>query len=219
MKVHDRPTILTNTLTRLLLLSIQNSQQCGGSSASSLVVGIAGEAKLGDHQVGEAEWHEAIDLCQPVQTVGSLKEVFWTVPHTLIPTAGILFQVAKVHGFDKDPRRFLNAACGVFPQIQGDSKVRGNVVTILCFVHQRMHFLRLVLEELQVAAVEEGSTNQHHGVSAASGPGYKNTKSNKWPKRCSICGALKERHDLLVPSRCFWVLQFKAAITVDSSWC
>lgn len=159
MRIHDRPTFFTNTFTRWLPLSIQNSQQCGGSSASSLVVCIAGEAKLGDHQVGEAEWHKAIDLCQPVQTVGSLKEVFWTVPHTLIPTASILFQVAEVHGLDKDPRRFLNAACEVFPQIQGDGKVCGNVVTILRLVHQRVHLLRLVLEELQVAAVEEGSTN------------------------------------------------------------
>lgn len=123
------------------------------------MVGVAGEAKLGDHQVGEAEWHEAIDLRQPVHTVGPLKKVFRTMPHTLVPAPGVLFQVAEVYRFDKDPRGFVNLAYRVFPQIQRYSKVHGNVVTILCFVHQRMHCFRLVLEELQVAAVEEGSTN------------------------------------------------------------
>lgn len=152
-------------LTRLLpesdFFPLQNSQRCGTSSASALVVGIAGEAKLGNHQVGVAQWHEAVDLRQPVQTVGSLKKVFRTMPHTLVPTAGILLQVAEVHRFDKDPRGFVNAACRLrlSPQIQRYCKVCGNVVAILCFVHQRVHGSRLVLEELQVAAMEEGSTN------------------------------------------------------------
>lgn len=82
---------------------IQKIQWCHVYSGSAHVIGIVGESKLGNHQVGEAERHEAINFCQPVQTVGSLKEVFRTVPHTLVPTAGFLFQVAEIHGFYKDP--------------------------------------------------------------------------------------------------------------------
>lgn len=160
---HSTPeaTVKLQTEVAVCPHSIQDSQQCDSSSASTLVVGIGREAKLGDHQVGEAEWHEAIDLCQPVQTVGPLKKVFRTMPHTLISTAGILFQVAEVHGFDKDPRRSGRAATGlgVFPQIQRYSKVHCNIITILCCIHQLMHCLRLVLKKLEVAAVEEGSAN------------------------------------------------------------
>lgn len=69
------------------------------------------------------------------------------MPHTLVPTAGIFFQVAEVHGFDEDPRWFASAAYRL-PQIQRYSKVHYNVITILRFVYQRMYCSRLVLEEL-----------------------------------------------------------------------
>lgn len=29
----------------------------------------------------------------------------------------------------------------------------------------------------------------------------------------------RKKHNLLVTSTCFWVLQFKAAVAVHSSWC
>lgn len=95
--------VLLNKHISLSSFPIQKIQWCHMYSGSAHVIGIVGEPKLGNHQVGEAEWHEAINFCQPVQTVGSLKEVFRTVPHTLVPTAGFLFQVAEIHGFDKDP--------------------------------------------------------------------------------------------------------------------
>lgn len=79
------------------------------------------------------------------------------MPHALVAATRILLQVAEVHGFNKDPRGFVDAAS--FPQIQGYGKVRGNVIAVLCFVHQSMHSLRLVLEELQVSTVEEGGAN------------------------------------------------------------
>lgn len=137
------------------------SLESGLSSASTLVIGIAGEAKLGDHQIGEAEWHGAIDLCQSVQTVGPLKEVFRTMPHTLVSTAGILLQVAEVHRFDKDPRGFVNASYGleVFPQILRHGKVHGNIIAVLCLVNQGVYCLRLVLVELQVAVVKKSSSD------------------------------------------------------------
>ncbi|KAF3858324.1 hypothetical protein F7725_011525 [Dissostichus mawsoni] len=125
------------------------SPGAGGSRSGGGPGVSAGKSKLGDHQVGEAEGHEAIDLRQPVETEGSLQKVFRAMPHALVPAARVLFQVS----FDKDPGGFVNAACGRY------SKVHGNVVTVLCFIYQRMHCWRLVLEELQVATVEEGSTN------------------------------------------------------------
>lgn len=142
------------------LHSIHISQRSPSHSALAFVIGIAGEAKLADHQVWEAQRHEAVDLYQPVQTEGSLKEVFRTMPHTLVPTAGILLQVAEVHRFDEDTRGSVGTAGGrgLSPQIQCYGKVQGNVVTILRFIHQGMHCLRLVLEELQVAAMEKGGT-------------------------------------------------------------
>lgn len=190
-KVHRCPAdaVVKQISTWVCLLLIQNSRQCGTSSASTLVVSVAGEPKLGDHQVGEAKWHEAINLCQPVQTVGPLEKVFRTVPHTPVPTVGIFFQVAQVHGFNEDPRGFVVSAhrLRVLPQILCYDKVHGNIITVLRIVHQCMYCLRLVLEELQVAVVEKGSADQHHGVFIAS-------------------------------SR-FWILQFKAAITEHPSWC
>lgn len=79
------------------------------------------------------------------------------MPHALVAATCILLQVAEVHRFNEDPRGFVDAAR--FPQIQGYGKVCGDVVAVLCFVHQSMHGLRLVLEELQVSTVEEGGAN------------------------------------------------------------
>lgn len=99
-----------------LNLSSFNPKQSATSSAPTLVIGVAGEAELGDHQIGEAEWHGAVDLCQSVQAVGPLEKVFGAMPHSLVSTAGILFQVAEVHGFDKDPRGLIEPGrLGVFP--------------------------------------------------------------------------------------------------------
>lgn len=143
------------------------------------MVGVAREAELGDHQVGEAERHEAVDLRQPVQAVGSLQQVFRPVPHTLVPAAGVLLQVAEVHGFDEDPGGLGDAAGGVLPQIQRHGEVNGDVVAILGLVHQRVDGPRLVPEQLEVAAVEEGGTDQDHGVSAASGPRWNAQEENE----------------------------------------
>lgn len=137
------------------------SLESGLSSASTLVIGIAREAKLGDHQIGEAEWHGAVDLCQSVQTVGPLKEVLRTMPHTLVSTAGVLLQVAEVNGFDKNPGGFVNASYGLeaFLQILRHGKVHGDIIAVLCLVNQGVHRLRLVLEELQVAVVKKSSSD------------------------------------------------------------
>ncbi|TNN40352.1 hypothetical protein EYF80_049489 [Liparis tanakae] len=145
------------------------SRPARGASRSALVVGVAGEAELGEHEVGEAERHDAVDLRQPVEAVGPLEEVFGAMPHPLVPAAGLLLQVAEVHGFDEDPGGFLDAAGRALPQVERHGEVDGDVVAVLRFVHQRVDRSGLVLEELQVAAVEEGSADQHHGVSAGRG--------------------------------------------------
>lgn len=137
-------------------------------SASAHVISISGKAKLGHHQIGEAQRHKAVDFGQPVQAIRSLKKVFWTVPHALVPTTGLFFQVTEVYGFDEDPRGFSNVA--VFLQIHGDSKIHGNVVAVLRLIHQLVHRLGEVLEKLQVASVEEGGADQHHGISVVRRP-------------------------------------------------
>ena len=68
------------------------------------MVSVAGESKLAEHEVGEAEGHGAVDLRQPVQTVGPLEQVLGPVPHPQVPAARLLLQVTEVHGFDKHPR-------------------------------------------------------------------------------------------------------------------
>lgn len=49
----------------------------------------------------------------------------------------------------------------------GDDEVHGDIVTVLGLVDQRVDGCRLFLEEVQVFAVEEGGSDEHHGVLVA----------------------------------------------------
>lgn len=49
----------------------------------------------------------------------------------------------------------------------GDEEIHSNIVTVLSLVDQGVDSCRLLLEEFQVFAVEEGGSNEHHGVLVA----------------------------------------------------
>lgn len=49
----------------------------------------------------------------------------------------------------------------------GDEEIHSDVVTVLRLIDQRVDGCRLLLEEFQVFAVEEGGSDEHHGVLVA----------------------------------------------------
>ncbi len=82
------------------------------TSYPALVISIAGEAKLWDHDIGVAERHAPVDVCQLVEAVRALQHVLRSVPHAHIPAAGFLLQIPHVYGLHEHPEgRWSPDAC------------------------------------------------------------------------------------------------------------
>ncbi len=127
------------------------------TSYPALVISIAGEAELWDHDIGVAERHAPVDVRQLVEAVGALQHVLCSVPHAHIPAAGFLLQITHVYGLHEHPGGPLES--GRLWEVTCHGKVHGDVVTVLRLVHQSMHFTRLLLEQLQEAPMEERCTH------------------------------------------------------------
>lgn len=77
------------------------------------------------------------------------------VPHSRM-AIGFFIQKGHVYRFHKYPRRL--------PRVLADDEIHDNIIAVLRLVNQRMDGCRLPLEEFKVFAVEEGDSDEHHGV-------------------------------------------------------
>lgn len=77
------------------------------------------------------------------------------MPHSRI-AVGFFLQIDHVYRFHKYPGRLAS--------VLGDDEIHSDIIAVLCLIDQRMDGRRLSLKEVKVFTVEEGGSDEHHGV-------------------------------------------------------